>query len=280
MKELIKKVAAVVCAASVAAMLTATGVFAVENMRSGPGQDTQTQTSMTNSQGEEAAGDAAPAESQTDTSSVTESAQQSNVANITQTTQEQTAVSKKYLTKTGGFLWFLLSVIVNAALSLWIGGRFYRLAKKEAQSSSEIRALRRDIEEKFASTLTDIAEPGVEVMNQNESYARDDEGLEMPERKKKIEITDEEREIFRRWDEKYEQKRKQQAAQTDDDDNDEQDYSDDRFSGRPAGIEFEDDDEEDYEEDTRRIPKPDMKKVAKVTDKAKKILGNVFPFED
>lgn len=196
-----------------------------------------------------------------DTSNKTTSAQGGvdEPDNVTSQVTSQSVPAKKYLTKWGGFFWFLLSVVVNFILSCWISNRFYRLAKRNTQGSAEIRALRKDIEEKFASTLVDINEPIIEVENTNENYARNEEGIEMPERKPSVEIDEEEREILGKWD------MKRAAAK--------EAREDDSYEMRRpmAGIRFEDEEAEGADEPS---------KIEKASNRAKDFLGNIFPFDE
>lgn len=197
MKDSVKRIMTAVCAAAMAIMLTAGSAMASATVRPQPDSSGETTTMTTSSgeTGETSTGDTAAGDaSANQASSVVDTA---NSVTQVNTGREE----RSYQTRLGGFLWFLLSVIVNFIISCWVGNRFYRLARRSNQSSAEIRALRKDIEEKFGSTLRDISEPAIEVMNQNENYARTDEGLSMPDRQNKIELNDEEREMFRKWDE-------------------------------------------------------------------------------
>ena len=54
---------------------------------------------------------------------------------------------------------------------------FYKLSKKDNHLSFEIRALRKDIEEKFVNNVGGFSEQEVDIKNLNESLALDDEGL-------------------------------------------------------------------------------------------------------
>ena len=201
-----------------------------------------------------------------------------------------------------GVLWFILSVIVNFILSCWVGNRFYRMARKNAQGSAEIRALRKDIEEKFAGTIIDISEPATEVINRNENYARNDDGITMPERKSHVELNEGELEMMKRWDLKRSAAKATRAAEPEDDE-DEDDYDDDEISTRrptrsayqptrrSSGIEFDDDDEYEDEEkprETRRPSRMPLRKektsssgtISNAKNKAKDFLSNVFPFDE
>lgn len=252
MKSLFKKLIITVCAMSVTLTVAATAVSATMTPRSGPNDTSSVTDTVKDS------------DSKNKTTTAKESTAQ-EPENVTTQASNQTVTAKKYLTKWGGFFWFLLSVIVNFILSCWISNRFYRLAKRNTQGSAEIRALRKDIEEKFASTLVDINEPMTDVVNTNENYARTDEGMEMPERRQNVEIKEDEREILGRWD------MQRTAAKADDEGNT---YE----MRRPASaIQFEDD-EDEAEEETPARSKIDS--IAKAGNKAKDFLSNIFPFEE
>lgn len=315
MKDSVKRITVSVCAAAMSLMITAGSAMAAATTRPQPdGSGETTQTTINTSAGESG---------ETDVSTATQ-APQTNVVDtsnsVTQTTTASNNEQRSYQTKLGGFLWFLLSVVVNFIISCWVGNRFYRLSKRSNQSSAEIRALRKDIEEKFGSTLKDISEPAVEVMNQNENYARTDEGLTMPDRQSRIEINDEEREIFRRWDAQRASSRKSQRStrsRMDNEDEFEPDYDEyddekeERESRsskrrnayqptrRSSGIKFDDEDEYDeyddeYDEDEERYSssgrrpahmnnrreKSTTSKASKAKGKAKDFLSNVFPFDE
>ena len=55
------------------------------------------------------------------------------------------------MSKGWAVFWFIFTIIINAIISFWIGNRFYKLSKKDNHLSFEIRALRKDIEEKLES---------------------------------------------------------------------------------------------------------------------------------
>ena len=89
------------------------------------------------------------------------------------------APNKSYTTKGGAFLWFLLSIIVNTVISFAIAKRFYRLAKQSNHVQAEIRALRRDIEEKFADSIGGFAEPAIDISNTNDDYSSSEDGIKV-----------------------------------------------------------------------------------------------------
>lgn len=296
MKNFFKKFLVTICAVSVSATIITASVMATEGVRPMPGSDST--VSSTTDSVDTSSGQQADTSAATNVSPITNT----GVNTVTQnTTTNTTSTNKKYQTRFGGFLWFLLSVVVNLILSYMIGNRFYQLARRSAQGSSEIRALRKDIEEKFGNTLRDISEPAIEVMNQNENYSRTDEGITMPERRSHVEINDEEREIMRRWDSK-----RSKTVDFEDDEYDEDDeyYEDERPvarapkrayqpSRRSSGIDFEDDEygedefEDEYEERRLQKSRPsrmmsERERASKPSAKnrARKFLSNVFPSDE
>ena len=97
---------------------------------------------------------------QTDSNAATQNqntqAQIPAAGNVQTQTDTSTQVSnKKYLSKGWAVFWFIFTIIINAIISFWIGNRFYKLSKKDNHLSFEIRALRKDIEEKIKEVLTD-----------------------------------------------------------------------------------------------------------------------------
>lgn len=314
MKNIIKKSIITICAVSISAMFAATAALATDTMRSAPGNTSGTSsvtsdvnTTTGTSAGTQVGTDTTAASANAGTVNTTTASTGTNTVN-TVTNTANTTTQKKYLSKMGGFLWFLLSVVVNFVLSCWIGNRFYKLTKKSAQSSNEIRALRKDIEEKFSSSLRDISEPAVEVINRNENYARTDEGISMPERKNKVEISNEEREIMRRWDSKRSNKYDEEREEEFDSEPYEDDFEKDNHTmerhakapkrsyqptRRSLGIDFEDEDEyeeeeEEYERRSRakrparmeRKTETSQKTRKKSDSKVKKFVREAFPFND
>lgn len=302
MKESIKKIILSVFAVSVSAVLVCGAVSASER-RSGPGEASSTssssvsistsagETSETSSAGNEEEGNNAISSS-ADNAASTSSASSAAVpassgvvvndtaSNVTATQAVAEVSNKKYLSKVGGFLWFLLSVVVNFIVSCWVGNRFYKLSKKSTQSSAEIRALRKDIEEKFASTLRDISEPALEVVNSNEDYSRTDEGISMPNRQPKVEITDEEREILKKWDSKQtkaEEPEADEEYEEEPEERQERSFKSYQPTRRSSGIVFEDEETEEETPVNKNLPKVD---IAKAKKKAKNILNNIFPFDE
>ncbi len=263
MKSFLKKFLATVCVVSTVLTYASIAVYATDEFRTGPNS-----------------GDA-----------VTDTVESSTVANIqtsttggaeepqSVTTQAKSSVSSKYLTKWGAFFWFLLSVVVNFFVACWVGNRFYRLARRSAQSSSEIRALRKDIEEKFSSTLKDIDEPVTEVVNSNESFARTEEGMDLPAERPSVEINDEEREILGRWDRRREVETEAQAQKMREEVR--REYAPTR---RMSGIEFGDEDGKEEAPEEKSAVRTKLESLtkagSKVGGKAKDFLANIFPFDE
>ena len=99
------------------------------------------------------------------------------VTNNVQTQTVKMEENTSHLTKGGAAFWFIFTIVLNTAVSFWIGNRFYRLAKKENHVSGEIRALRKDIEEKFVKSVGGFSETEVDITNLNESLAMNEEGI-------------------------------------------------------------------------------------------------------
>lgn len=256
MRRLINKIIVTVCALSVVFTVASTSVFATMTPRSGP-NDTASVTDAVKDSG-----------SKDKTTSASDNFVQEPDNVVSQATSQGVS-PKKYLTKWGGFFWFLLSVLVNFILSCWISNRFYKLAKRNTQGSAEIRALRKDIEEKFASTLTDINEPAIEVLNRNENYARSEDGIQMPDRRQSVEIKEEEREILGKWDEKRTAPKAEEAEEPV------------TYEMKTPAIEFVEEEKEEPKEEIESIPsRSKIDSIAKAGNRAKDFLSNIFPFED
>lgn len=203
-------------------------------------------------------------------------------------------VNDKYLTKGGAAFWIIFTIVLNGALSFWIGNRFYRLARKDNHVSAEIRALRRDIDEKFAKSIDGFAEQEVDIENLNESLAMDGEGIRMSERQPVMrEISPEEEERFRKWEAaQTKQRRARQSAANDYD----EDFEDIKKSRRTAKDDFDEElddmkrinrknyqprrsNDEEFDEDLGETKEIKVKNDS-VKSKAKEILGDIFPFKE
>ncbi len=153
------------------------------------------------------------------------------------------------------FLLLILVIIINAVISFAIGNRFYKMAKKDSHIQAEIRALRRDIDEKLIKNVKDIKESASTVENSNPNYAKD----------KKIEYKEPEdstySEIAKRWNVEIERDEEPKVEHKKE------------FSN---GVRR----KSDYQPKRKETPKLADDSKEKATSKAKEVLGNIFPFND
>ena len=170
------------------------------------------------------------------------------------------------------FLIFALAVIINAAVSFVIANRFYAMSKKDSHLQAEIRALRRDISEKFTGSVKEIKEKAANVTNSNGNYSRDG-GITYKEEEPSEEIS----EIAKRWNIDVED-----AADPDVKIRTPRRTSTDRTHVRNTDARV-------RNTDTRRVPRTerdtggidaDEDVSDSVKDKARKFLGDIFPFEE
>ncbi|MGN0106495.1 MAG: hypothetical protein ACI4A5_02205 [Hominilimicola sp.] len=203
-----------------------------------------------------------------------------------QTADASELTNKKYLTKGGAAFWFIFTIILNGALSFWIGNRFYRLARKDNHVSGEIRALRKDIEEKFVKSVGGFAEQEVDINNLNESLAMDDEGIKPMEKQPVLrEVSAEEEERFRRWEEaqskpKNERVRPKSAVKEELDEELDDVKKIRRKNYQPKrSLDDEVFEEEDNSEDLGETKEIKLRGEG-VKSKAKEILGDIFPFKE
>lgn len=228
---------------------------------------------------------------QADTTNQNAQAQIPAAGNVQTQTETTSQVSnKKYLSKGWAVFWFIFTIIINAIISFWIGNRFYKLSKKDNHLSFEIRALRKDIEEKFVNSVGGFAEQEVDIKNLNENLATDSEGLK-PTAKQPVlnEISSEEEERFRRWEEaqskpKSERVRPKSTLKEEFDEELEDVKKIKRKNYQPKR-----NPNEDFEEDAEsdKSDKADMDATREiklkgegVKNKAKEILGDIFPFKE
>ena len=151
----------------------------------------------------------------------------------------------------GVILMFFLAIVVNAGISFWISNRFYRMSKRDTHLMSEIRALRRDLDDKLSGNVKEIKESAAVIKNSNKSYANNGEIVHKNEPP-----TDEIAEIAKKWniaierDEEPEVKiRQTKKLQTRDD-------------VKP-----------------KKEPKR-SESQSPIKNRAKEILGDIFPFND
>ncbi len=209
------------------------------------------------------------------------------------TVEAQTAdtelVNNKYLTKGGAAFWFIFTIILNIIVSFWIGNRFYRLSRKDNHVAGEIRALRKDVEEKFAASIGGFAEAEVDISNSNESYASDNEGIKPPDKKPQLrEVSAEEEERFRKWEEQqsrsaYDRRRGGDKPSPRSAVREELDGELDEVR-RIKKKNYQPKREEDGVFETRRENLDETKEIKlkgdAVKNKAKEILGDIFPFKE
>ena len=197
---------------------------------------------------------------------------------VVEQTQAQKATDKKYASKGFVILWFFLGVLVNVILSFMIANRFYKMSKRENHIHSEIRALRRDLEEKFVNSVGGFSEMETDVTNTNDNYSADG-SIDLAEPKQE-EYSKESDDVFKQWESKMARRSarstkptvpQEPLTESEEDDTMEETM---RFSTRkysPTRENLVSDDEDVLEEET----KADI-----IKNKAKGIINNIFPFKD
>lgn len=163
-------------------------------------------------------------------------------------------------------IWLIISVLINAGISFWIGNRFYRLSKKDTHLTSEVRALRRDVEEKFLMSVGGFAEQETDISNANEDYSRDGEGITMQRRQRQEEVSPaEEDELLRKWEGRMDTRQNGRASS-----GFERKYEPGVRRKYQPTREEEPIDEDEYEEESK----------SGIKSKAKGILNDIFPFKE
>lgn len=273
MKNIIKKKAIILCAACAVLIGSTSITFAAPDatVRPMPGssQTNSVTSSGTSAGNETSAGNyrATDAPSSGDSESgVTRDVptaipvSNSDQVNIV-TDTEKTSGSKGAVSIGAMILWLFVSVIINAVISFWIGNRFYRLSKKDTHITAEIRALRRDVEEKFIGSVGGFNEQAMDIDNANEDYSINDEGITMTRRQRgEAPSSEEEDEMLKRWESRQQTRRPSQH-----------DGFERRRKYQPTREELEPE-IEDYEEDEEA--------ESPIKSKAKEILGDIFPFKE
>ena len=200
-------------------------------------------------------------------------------------------VNSKYLTKGGAIFWFAFTVVLISVLSFWIGNRFYKMSKKDNHIAGEIRALRRDVEEKFVTSVGGFSEQEIDINNLNESLAMDDEGIKPVEHQTAYrEISDAEEERFRKWEEAQSASRvsktqRQSKAKSTVSEELEEDFEDVRKIRRKnyqPKRDMRSDDFDRVDNDMSELGETQEIKLKGdgVRSKAKEILGDIFPFKE
>lgn len=197
------------------------------------------------------------------------------------TVQTMELTNSKYLTKGGAAFWFIFTIVINGALSFWIGNRFYRLAKKENHVGAELRALRRDIDDKFVKNVDGFAEQEIEIENINDLFAMKEETIKPVKQQPSVkDLSPEEEERFRQWEAAQLKTKpehvKQQAERSEEREGYDFDYV---KKVKRKHYQPQRDEEEDNSQnfDETRVIKPVGEGVK---NKAKEILSDIFPFKD
>lgn len=280
MKNIIKKKAIILCAACAVLIGSASVTFAEPNetVRPMPGssQTSSVTSSGTSAGNETSAGNYRAESSPSASGAPSEDGSESGVTRDVPTAipvsngdqvsivtdTEKTSGSKGSVSIGAMIIWLIISVIINAAISFWIGNRFYRLSKKDTHLTSEIRALRRDVEEKFIGSVGGFTEQAMDIDNSNEDYSMNDEGITMTRRQRsETRSSEEEDEMLKRWESRQQTRRPSQQH----------DSFERRRKYQPTREELEPE-IEDYEED-EDIESP-------IKSKAKELLNDIFPFKE
>ncbi len=190
--------------------------------------------------------------------------QETGVVEITQAQRES---DRKYSSKGFVVLWFFLAILINLVLSFMISNRFYKMAKRENHIHSEIRALRRDLEEKFLNSVGGFTEMETDITNTNENYSTDG-SIEIAHSQKEA-PTKENDEVFRQWENKMARRNAKTVVG-----DEAQDAADDE-EVMPSRRKYSPSREEMPVSNSEEETKVDI-----IKNKAKGIINNIFPFKD
>ncbi len=279
MKEMMKKAAAL-AAAALMIFSVSVNVYAETTPRPKPG----TESAVTDTVKDEDEKD-----SKDSKDSKAEETAKTTKAPATTQAPAAPATGKNYTTKGGAFLWFLLSVIVNTAISLAIANRFYKLTRRQNHVQAEIRALRRDLEEKFLGNVGGFAESNIDITNTNDDYSMEPDGIKMTPAST-VSVDEEEGDVYKQWEEQFGARYNLNKESDEEDEVRVRKYQPqregassermsvrERIAARRAKMEEEavEAEEEDYEENGGI-----SEKLSNVGNKAKELLGGIFPFGD
>lgn len=229
---------------------------------------------------------AAP-ESTADTAGKSNDSKAISVTSETAASQQGSAVSnKKYVSRGGAFLWFLLSVIVNALISFAIANRFYKLSKKDNHLALEVRALRRDVEEKFISNVGGFAEPETDISNSNDDYSMNTEGIKGGN-KPDEEFSGSAEETFKRWESQLSSQRAQKRAairasletKAEKEERGEEPHLVRSNSYQPRREMPPRAEEPETADDSLDLPEEESK-IDSIKSKAKELITDIFPFRE
>jgi len=168
-------------------------------------------------------------------------------------------MNKKYAGKGFVMLWVFLLIIINAVVSFLIANRFYKLSRRENHVASEVRALRRDLEDKFIKSVEGFSEMETNVTNSNENYSADGSIEEVTPAQTSFSKDSED--IFKQW----ESKMTRRAAKT---------------VEAPAADEEEPKRVKKYQPMREKTTETEEITESGIKDKAKEFIGNIFPFKD
>ncbi len=184
---------------------------------------------------------------------------------VVEVVQAQRESDRKYSSKGFVVLWFFLAVLINLVLSFMIANRFYKMSKRENHIHSEIRALRRDLEEKFASSVGGFTEMETDITNTNENFDVDGAiELEQPQNETPSNENDE---VFRQWESKMARRTSRETVQEEPEvieEEEDSQVSKRKYSPTREGLVF----------------SKEESKVDIIKNKAKGIINNIFPFKD
>lgn len=240
----------------------------------------------------------------------------SGVVEAVNNSQNMASMMKKYASKGSLAVWIILTMLINAIVSFLIANRFYKMAKKDTHVTSEIRALRKDIEEKMVEHVGGFSEMQTDVKNTNESYAANNGGI----KRSRTTVTDissaEAEDIFRRWESQLTSSQSQQRQRTryqeDEEDYEvrkaprrryqpqreeiEGDFEDDEpvrkntrtskknsapSKQRPVRTrEYDEDEYDEYDEEYDEEYDDNEKGKGSIKDKAKSFISDIFPFKE
>lgn len=276
MKNSVKKIFITLCAVSVMAIsVTAfaepTSVPSSVSASSGVASSSASTSSIDSSgtaSGDSSQEDARPVPTMVSTGQTQQS--------VVQSTEAQKASEKKYTSKGMSFFLFILTIIINAFVSFAIGNRFYKLAKKDSHVSAEIRALRRDLEEKFVNNVGGFSEMATDVVNTNDNYSENG-SINMPEGKAS-DFAAESEDIFKKWESRMAKRpvKKAEPVRTETFEEEEAGAFTRKFQPVRKGQDIF---AEDAEVIAEEIDLSDSK-LQSVKDKAKSLLEDIFPFKE
>lgn len=292
MKEFLKKAAAIASVALIVASVSVTS-FAEPTTRPRPG--TAASETVSSSDSSSNSSKSKSEENEDSSNEDTKATQKPTAMPVVTEAPAASAANKSYTTKGGAFLWFLLSVIVNTVISFAIANRFYKLTRRSNQVQSELRALRRDLEDKFSDSVGGFVESNVDITNTNDDYSMGEDGIKMTP-SSTVNVEDEPEDIYKQWEEQFGARyaaRKQQNEEAVEEVIEEREERpvrkyqpvrksaqgmsvSERIAARKAqrDAEPEEIDDESYEEESFAA------KLSGMGGKAKKILGGIFPFDD